>query len=103
MQCRAVSFAAIMLLSTLNLRPALGQVSSTPASPGSTPGWSFAITPYFWLATIRSSFVYNAPQGNTVTYHISAGINDYISDLNFAAMVGAEARYDRFSLMTDGI
>jgi len=92
-----------MLLSTLALRPALGQVSSTPAPPPGTAGWSFAVTPYFWLATIRGSFVYGTPQGNSVTNQITAGINDYISDLNFAAMVGAEARYDRFSLMTDGI
>jgi hypothetical protein len=103
MQRRAVSYAAIVLLSTLAVCPALGQVSSTPAAPGGTPGWSFAITPYFWLATIRSSFVYGTPLGGSVTDHISAGINDYISDLNFAAMIGAEARYDRFSLMTDGI
>jgi hypothetical protein len=102
-QRRVASYAAIVLLSTLALRPALGQVSSTPAPPGGTPGWSFAITPYFWLATIRSSFVYGTRLGDSVTDHINAGINDYISDLNFAAMVGAEARYDRFSLMTDGI
>jgi opacity protein-like surface antigen len=36
-----------------------------------------------------------------VTSTTSAGIGDYISELNFGLMVGAEARYNRFTLMTD--
>jgi hypothetical protein len=76
--------------------------STQPPAPG-TPCWTFAITPYFWLATVRATMNYSTSEGNTVTQKISAGINDYISDLNAAAMGGAEARYDRFSLMTDAI
>jgi hypothetical protein len=55
------------------------------------------------LATVRGDLVYSTPRGDSVTDHFSAGINDYLSELNFAGMLGAEARYDRFSLMTDGI
>jgi hypothetical protein len=95
--------AAVAVLSVLCLRPALSQVASTPAPSPGTPGWTFAVTPYFWLATVRGDFVYSTPRGDSVTDHVSAGINDYLSDLNFAGMLGAEARYDRFSLMTDGI
>ena len=36
-----------------------------------------------------------------MTNTISAGIADYISELNFGLMLGAEARYDRFTVMTD--
>jgi hypothetical protein len=86
-----------------SMHAAFGQVASTQAPSPGTPGWTFAVTPYFWLATIRANFVYGTPRGDSVTDHISAGINDYLSDLNFAGMVGGEARYDRFTLMTDGL
>ena len=36
-----------------------------------------------------------------MTNTISAGIGDYISQLNFGLMIGGEARYDRFSVMSD--
>jgi hypothetical protein len=80
--------------------PAIAQVVSTPVQPASA-GWSFNLTPYFWLATFRANLQYNGPQGNTVTEDITAGINDYISHLNLAFMGGAEARDGRFSLLTD--
>ena len=95
--------AIAAMLSALCLRPALAQVVSTPAPPPGTLSWTFAVTPYFWLATVRGDFVYNTRRGDTITDHVRAGINDYLSELNFAGMLGAEARYDRFSLMTDGI
>ena len=94
---------ALVVLSASQLGPAAAQVTSTQAPSPGTPGWSFAITPYFWLATVRANFVYSTPRGDSVTDHITAGINDYLSDLNAAGMVGGEARYDRFSLMTDGL
>ena len=65
------------------------------------PGWQFAITPYAWLPMISANLQANGPRGGSVSTTISAGIGDYISDINFAAMVGGVARYDRFSVMTD--
>jgi hypothetical protein len=95
--------AGAFLLCGLVARPSDAQVASTQAPAPGTPGWTFAVTPYFWLATIRSSLAYGTPSGHSVSQDITAGFNDYVSDLNFAGMVGAEARYDRFSIMTDGI
>jgi len=103
MKHRIAWLAATALLSVGGLVPALGQIAATDAPAPGTPGWTFAVTPYFWLATIRSTFVYGTPRGDSVTNSISAGINKYLTDLNFGAMVGGEARYDRVSLMTDGI
>ena len=80
---------------------ARAQVASTPPSPGSAAGWSFSITPYAWLPTVSTTYAYTGPRGATVTNTISAGIGDYISELNFGLMVGGEARYDRFTIMTD--
>jgi hypothetical protein len=80
---------------------ARAQVASTPSAPGSGAGWMFSITPYAWLPTVSTTYSYTGPRAGTVTNTISAGIGDYLSELNFALMVGSEARYDRFSIMTD--
>src|ERR1700739_2483650 len=80
---------------------ARAQVASTPPPPGSGGGWIFSITPYAWLPTVSTTYSYTGPRGASVTNSISAGIGDYISELNFGLMVGGEARYDRFTIMTD--
>jgi opacity protein-like surface antigen len=92
----AVTAALIAAAAT----PSYAQIASAP--PTATPsGWSFAVTPYAWLPTISSTFDATGPRGRTVSTSIDAGIGDYISDINFAAMIGAAVRYDRFSVMTD--
>ena len=80
---------------------ALAQVASTPPAPGSGAGWTFSVTPYAWLPTVSTTYSYTGPRAGPVTNTVSAGIGDYISDLNFVLMVGGEARYDRFTIMTD--
>ncbi len=82
------------------IAPARAQIASAPPNL-QTPGWSFAVTPYAWMPTIWSEMTVAGPRGGTVTTSIQAGFGDYVSDLNFAAMVGAAARYDRFSVLTD--
>ncbi len=90
--------AAICLLAAV---PAKAQVANVPPSLTATPAWSFSITPYAWLPTISSDTEISRPRGGTVSLSTSAGIGDYISDINLAAMVNGMARYDRFSVMTD--
>ena len=80
--------------------PARAQMASVPPNL-ETPGWSFAVTPYAWLPTIWSQMTVGGPRGGTVNTSVQAGIGDYISAINFGAMVGGAARYDRFSVMTD--
>ena len=75
--------------------------STTPGAPGSAPGWIFSVTPYAWLPTVSTTYSYTGPRGASVTNTINAGVGDYISELNFGLMVGGEARYDRFTIMTD--
>jgi opacity protein-like surface antigen len=79
---------------------ASAQVAATPPTPESA-GWTFSVTPYAWLPTVSSTYSFTGPRGASVTNTISAGIGDYISELNFALMVGGEARYGRFTVMTD--
>ncbi len=79
---------------------AAAQVVSSPVQSVAA-GWTFNLTPYVWLTTFRSNLNFTGPQGNTVSGSITAGINDYISNLNFAFMGGAEARFDQFSIFMD--
>lgn len=81
--------------------PASAQVASSQPHPPAAPGWSFNVTPYAWLPTIWSQTTASGPRGGTVNASVQAGIGDYISDINFTAMIGAAARYDRFSVLTD--
>jgi hypothetical protein len=53
------------------------------------------------LPTVSTTYSYTGPRGASVTNTISAGVGNYVSELNFGLMAGAEARYDRFTIMTD--
>src|SRR5271166_1363651 len=102
---RVLSRASLVaaVFGCFSLAPAArAQVASTPPGPESAAGWTFSITPYAWLPTVSTTYTYTGPRGAfSVTNTISAGIGDYISELNFALMLGGEARYDRFTIMTD--
>jgi hypothetical protein len=78
------------------------QVASIlPPAAETSPSWSFAITPYIWLPAISANLRVSRPRGGAVDSNVGAGIGDYISDLNFALMLGGMARYGRFSVLTD--
>ncbi len=79
-------------------------MSSGQQSPGPS-GWTFNIAPYLWFANINTDLSFNLPPalGGTVTASPSIGFGDLVSHLNFALMGAADARYDRFSVLTDFI
>lgn len=94
--------AAALLCAIAATAPARAQVvSSAPPPAGTAPGWTFNITPYAWLPTLSTELQATGPRGGTVTTNVSAGIGDYLSDINFATMLGGSARYGRFSALTD--
>ena len=95
----AAAMAAFCVLGSATVAQA--QVANLPPSQQSATGLTIAITPYAWLPRVSTTYSATGPQGNTVTNTISAGIFDYISELNFGLMLGGEARYDRFTVMTD--
>jgi opacity protein-like surface antigen len=96
----AATVAAFGMLSLATA--ARAQVANLPPTQQSAAGWTFAITPYAWLPTVSTTYSYTGPRGAfSVTNTISAGVGDYISEINFGLMLGGEARYGRFTIMTD--
>jgi hypothetical protein len=66
-------------------------------------GWTFNVAPYLWMPSVHANLEFNLPPelGGTVSASPSVGFGDLVSHLNFAAMATADARYDRFSVLTD--
>ena len=97
---RTMLTAAVLIIGTV--APASAQVISTEPQASGSQTWTVSLGPYFWLPTVRSNLNYTTPRGFNVTQHISEGIGDYLSDINFGAFLGGEARYGRYAVMTDG-
>ena len=91
----ATAFAAAAL--AFGSGGAAAQVSqSSPA-----PGWSFNLTPYLWLPLITGTLNFYLPAGVSGAASTDLKPGTYLGGLNFAGMAMGEARYDRFSVLTD--
>jgi hypothetical protein len=76
--------------------------ASDPLAPTAS-GWRFNLTPYLWMPSINANINYNLPPtlGGTVSANPSIGFGDLVSNLNLGFMGAADARYGRFSVLTD--
>jgi hypothetical protein len=72
--------------------------------PRAEPGWQFSVTPYAWVPSIDGTLRYQLPtQSGSGFADVSKDGSSILEALNFAAMIAAEARYQRYSVMTDFI
>ena len=95
---RLLSASLWLLLSALIL-PAQAQTI-----PRAEPGWQFSVTPYAWVPSIDGTLRYQLPtQSGSGSADVSKDGASILEALNFAAMIAAEARYQRYSVMTDFI
>jgi hypothetical protein len=86
----------LLLLSGLVL-PAQAQTV-----PRAEPGWQFSVTPYAWVPSINGTLRYQLPgQPGPDSADVGADSISVLEALNFAAMIAAEARYQRYSVLTD--
>ena len=113
---RAVAAAIAMIVAVAFLHPAMAQApalspsgSTAPASTlplfvGSSPlipGWTLSFAPYAWAPTITGKINAPVPGGGVATTDINMPLSDYFHDIRFVAVLAGQARYDRFSIMTD--
>ena len=95
---RLLSALLWLLLSALIL-PAQAQTV-----PSAEPGWQFSVTPYAWVPSIDGTLRYQLPrQSGSGSADVSKDGSSILEALNFAAMIAAEARYQRYSVLTDFI
>jgi hypothetical protein len=83
---RGLIIAGILLL-------ALPAWAQGPTPPKPNP-WSFQITPYLWVAGFEGDL---SARGRSAT--VDPSFSDLVKDLDFGAMLLAELRYDRWSLL----
>ena len=93
--CIAISIAVGVLLAT----------SPACRADDAGNGWSISLTPYVWLPSMSGSLNFSVPPsqgggtGDTINTSVASG--NYLSSINFAAMLAAEIRHDRFVMDGD--
>ena len=82
---------------------AIAQQPTQTTMAASASGWTFNIAPYIWLPTVNATFNYDLPPaiGGKLPTDISVPAAEYLPDLGIATMLAGEARYGRFSLLSD--
>jgi hypothetical protein len=100
---RVITVAALVVLLITGWSGARAQQPVSLGQPTNPSGWVFNIAPYLWLPTINTNLDYNLPPalGGRLPTEVSVGPGDLLSNLDFAAMVTADARNGPFSLLTD--
>ncbi|MCA3349268.1 MAG: hypothetical protein INF97_01615 [Roseomonas sp.] len=89
----------LVLLAFAPVMPAQAQTA-----PRTEPGWQFSLTPYAWVPSIDGTLRYQLPaQAGAGSADVAKDSFSVLEALNFAAMIAAEARYQRYSLLTDFI
>src|SRR6185369_515327 len=76
--------------------PGLRDQGPISLQPRPSP-WSFEVTPYLWTAGLTGDL---SARGRSAT--VDPSFSDLLKDLDFGAMLLAEARYDRWGLLLDG-
>lgn len=67
----------------------------------STDAWRYSVTPYLWLPSLNGTLRYGPPPASGATPTVSVDTDKILGDLNFAMMVSADARKNRWSIVTD--
>lgn len=83
----------IAYLALLTAAPALAQA---PADR-----WSFSLTPYLWLPSMDGTLRYGPPPATGSSPNVTVDADTLLGALDFAIMLGADARKGRWSIATD--
>jgi hypothetical protein len=84
--------------------PTPAPASAAPLFVGTStliPGWSLSFAPYVWAPSINAKINTPTLGGGVATTDISVPFTDYVHDIRFGAVLAGQARYDRFSILTD--
>jgi hypothetical protein len=65
------------------------------------PGWSFNFTTYGWISSVRAKINTPTLGGGVATTDVFVPFGEILSAFRFGVLLNGEARYDRFSVLTD--
>ena len=94
---RSIRGAAIRVLAVISLLLPLRAYAQTASSDQ----WKFTVGLYLWLPTVNADLKYGLPPGQPANPDVEIGPNSYLSHLNVAVPLVAEARKGDFSIFTD--
>lgn len=86
-------------LSTVSVQAAdvAPSMALTPEPSPTVKEWQFSFAPYLWAAGLSGETAnFGLP-----TVEIDQSFGDILSDIDFGFMAAGDARYDRYSIMTD--
>jgi hypothetical protein len=63
--------------------------------------WQFTVTPYIWLPNVNGRLRFDLPPPSGSNVETETGPNSYLKNLQFVAMVSAEARRGDVAAITD--
>jgi len=101
------ALAVFMVCAAQATNPAQAQTTEPSAAPlfvgGAplVPGWSFTLAPYAWLSHVSDKIKTSTQGGGVATTDVNVPFGDLLRDLRFGVLLSGEARYDRFSVVTD--
>jgi hypothetical protein len=103
---RAILVAALtglVALGTTSGAQAQAPFGGRPDQINGVQGWTFNVAPYVWMPTFDAGVNYPLPPAiaGRVPTSVYAAPADYIDKINFVAAGTFEARYDRWSILTD--
>jgi hypothetical protein len=101
-----VRFGGVLLVLLLAIGASSGGHAQQATSAGSAippNGWIFNVAPYLWFPNVNVSLGYNLPPplSSRLPTDISVGPGDLYGHLDYGVMFAADARYGRFSVLTD--
>ncbi len=95
--------AFMVTVAPSNVARAQSIVGTAPTA--AQTGWTFNVSPYLWLPWLDMHLDYALPNGlgGRLPTSLSLGPGDIYGNLRFGTSLGAEARRDRVSIVTDFI
>jgi hypothetical protein len=95
------AIASSLIWCGLAATPASGADIVSPMAPETQTtteaGWTFAASPYFWAAGLSG----DTSQFGLPVVELDSSFSEILDELDFAAMVIGEARYERYSIFAD--
>ena len=100
---RTLRVACLATALGLAVAPDVATAQQAAQTTTSASGWTFNVAPYIWLPGVHATLNYDLQPalGGKLPTTIDVEPGGYLPDLDFATMVAGEARYGRFSILTD--